>query len=166
MNNQHYKSILQIFIPSLKFIPFVIFLSSCNFNITDNPGPQISYSINTAKKHNTFINSYRVRGNTINKIAVKEIFLEKKYFLQKGFFKDFEIDCCESQLIIVFNENNKTSTLDGIPLTWNIVDFNQLNSKVMIKYLKGFNLPNVIDLILKPNVKNPDIIENIQLIKN
>lgn len=162
---QNCKCIVQTFFSSIKFIPFVIMLSSCNFNITDNPGHQISSSIMSAKKHKTLLGSYRVSSNTINKIPIKEIFIEKRYFLKKGFFEDFEINCCESQLIIVFNEDNKTTTLDGIPSSWNIVGFDQLNSTVMIKDLKGFVSPSIINIVLIPNVEKAEIIENIQLIR-
>ena len=165
MDIHYYTSITHAFILSLKLLLVGIFLASCNFNITDNPGPQISSSIKSSKKHNTFICAYRVNSNTINNIHVKEIFLEKKYFLHEGFFGNFEINCCESQLVIIFKEDNKTTTLNGVPMGWAIIGFNQLNSLAMVQYLKGFIFPNTINIILIPNVKSNHINENIKLFK-
>ena len=63
-----------------------LFLSSCNFNITDIPGPQISSTIETSKKHGTFICAYNLKGNKINGIRVESFFAEKKYWLGEGLF--------------------------------------------------------------------------------
>lgn len=126
---------------------------SCKFNITDNPGPQLSTSIESAKMHSTFICAYKIKGNMINNIPLESIFAEKKYSLGQGFFKGFETDCCETQLVIVFKENNKTASLNDVPTTWDIIGFSQPNSRIMVKYIKGIFLPDTVHIMVRPDVK-------------
>ena len=140
-------------------------LLSCNFNITDNPGPQISTSIASAKKHHTFIDSYKLNVNTINKIPIQSIFVEKKYFLPVGYLRSFDINCCESQMIIIFKEDNNTTSLNGVPLNWSIVGFDQPNSRIMVKPFNGIKWPDTVHISVKPNIQNDSITENLTLYK-
>ncbi len=66
----------------------MLMLSACDFNVTDSPGPQISSSIEIAKKNGTFLCEYKGKkpDSTSNKIPIEAIFLEKKYRREKGFF--------------------------------------------------------------------------------
>lgn len=144
---------------------FVGVLLSCNINITDNPGPQVSTSIESAKKRHTFIDSYKLNTNTINKIPIESIFVEKKYFLPTGFLKSFDINCCESQMVIVFKEDNNTTSLNDIPLNWSIVGFDQPNSRIMVKSIKGTKWPDIVHIFMKPYVQD-SITEDLTLYKS
>jgi len=158
-----------LFIRSLNKIYIVIsiaitmLLFSCNFNITDNPGPQISSTIESSKKHNTFICAYKIDSNNINGIPIESIFAEKKYWLSKGFFGKFNINCCESQLIITFKDDNNIITLDGIPQNWEIIDFKPIHSKMLIRDYKSNLFPDTIQLKIIPDVKNKQIFETLNL---
>ena len=68
-----------------------------------------------SKKHDTFICEYKLSGDKINGLKIESIFAEKKYWLGEGFWSRFDINCCESQLIIVFKDNNTMTTLNDIP---------------------------------------------------
>ena len=138
---------------------------SCNFNITDNPGPQISSTIESSKKHNTFISAYKIDSNNINGIPIKSIFAEKKYWLSKGFFGKFNINCCESQLIIKLIDDNTMITLNDIPQNWEVIDFRSLNSKMIIKSQKGIVFPDSITILIRPDVKNKNTLDSLTLYK-
>lgn len=140
-------------------------LFSCNFNITDNPGPQISSTIESSKKHNAFICAYKINSNNINGIPIKSIFAEKKYWLSEGFFGKFTINCCESQLIIVFKDDTNIITLDGIPQNWEIMDFIPIHSKTLVRDYKSNLFPDTIQLKIIPDVKNKQIFEILNLYK-
>ena len=40
----------------------IMLLCSCSFNITDDPGPQMSHTIRSAKLHDTFICAFTTYG--------------------------------------------------------------------------------------------------------
>ena len=142
-----------------------VLLTSCNFNITDIPGPQISSTIESSKKHDTFICEYKLAGDKINGLKVESIFAEKKYWLGEGFWNRFDINCCESQLIIVFKDDNTMTTLNDIPQNWEVVGFHLQNSRLMVKGYNGTLLPNKISLDIRPDVRNIHNLEKLTLIK-
>ena len=142
-----------------------VLLTSCNFNVTDIPGPQISSTIESSKKHGTFICEYKLSGDKINGLKVESIFAEKKYWLRKGFWSRFDINCCASQLIIVFKDDNTMTTLNDIPQNWEIIGFHLQNSRLMVTGYGGIILPNKISLEIRPDVKNIHNLEKLTLEK-
>jgi len=146
------------------FIVILLF-SSCNFNITDIPGPQISTNIKSAKSHGTFICAFTPNGKKLNGSEMKSIFAEKKYFLNEGFFGRFDIDCCESQLVIIYNGNDYVETLNDIPQNWEVVGFFPSYTGILMKSYKGSVFPDSIPIKIIPDVKKPDSIEMLTLYK-
>lgn len=138
---------------------------SCGLNLKENPGPKFSTSIESAKKNGTFMYSYRMNSRSINNIPVESIFVEKKYFLPKGLLSSYEIECCESQIVIVFAEDNKTASLNDIPINWSIAGFDQPTTRVMTLKIKGTEWPDTIRLIVMPDVKNDKMVESIPIYK-
>ncbi len=55
----------------------IAFMQSCNFNIDDIPGRQVSWSIKSAKKHDTFICAYRANGIQLTGLRYMK-FLQRK----------------------------------------------------------------------------------------
>jgi hypothetical protein len=129
------------------FALIALLFPSCNFNIDDNPGPQISSSVEDAKNHNTFICAYKVNRNRINGSLVNSIFAEKKYWLNEGFFGTFDINCCESQLIIVYDSSHNSTPLNDIPESWEAI-----HSDIIAKYYDGIVFPDTIHIMVKPDV--------------
>src|SRR6478609_4164326 len=76
-------------------------LTSCDFHVIKRTGPQYSRSVNQAKQNQTFICEYKLKDSVINGVKIKSIFAERKYSHDGGFFSKFEIDCCNSQLVLV-----------------------------------------------------------------
>lgn len=148
----------------LAFICCQIFLS-CNFNITDNPGPQVSSTIETSKRRGTFICAYTFSEKIINGLQVESFFAEKKYILSEGILGKFEINYYESQLIIRLKDDNTIITLNGIPQNWEISGFKSLNSKIIVKDYKGIYFPDSLAIIVIPDVRNDDIIKKVTLYK-
>jgi len=164
----HLKKVLTIFNSSRTsfFICLITFclISSCNFNITDNPGPQISSTIESSKKHGTFICAYKITGNKLNGFEVTSIFAEKSYLLTEGLFGHFDIDCCKSQLVIVL-KNDVIPTLNNEPINWKIIDFEIPHSSMAVKYYKSAVFPDKLDIQVIPSIKDTSNIENITLLK-
>ena len=148
----------------LAFTGCQIFLS-CNFNITDVPGPQVSSTIETSKRHDTFICAYTLSGNKINGLRVESFFAEKKYSLSEGLLGKFKIDCCESQLVISIEDDNTIITLIDTPQNWEIIGFKSLNSKIIVKDYKGISFPDSLAIVVRPDVRNEDIFEKLTLYK-
>ena len=140
-----------------RYITVGSIFSSCNFNITDNPGQQVSSSIESAKKPGTYICAYKVIGDQINGYPIQLIFAEKQYYLNEGIFGTFEINCCESQLVIFFKGENNTASLNGIPQNWDIIGFDQLHSQMMVKYFSEVNFPDTIQISVRPDVNKVDL---------
>ena len=141
-----------------------IFLS-CNYNITDIPGPQVSTTIQSSKRHGTFICAYTLSGNKINGLRVESFFAEKKYCLSEGLLGKFNIDCCESQLIISLKDDNTIITLNDIPQNWEIIGFKSRNSKMIVKEYKGIFFPDSLPIVVRPDVRNEDILKKLTLYK-
>jgi len=150
-------SFTNLFIASFALIATL--LSSCNFNIDDIPGPQTSSSIEDAKNHKTFICAYKVNGNRINGSLVNAIFAEKKYWLNEGFFGRFEINCCESQLIIVYDSSHNSTPLNDIPENWEAI-----HSDIIVKYYDGIIFPDTVHIMVKPDTAKA-IVNDIALYK-
>jgi hypothetical protein len=150
---------------NLALVLTVLFFSSCNFNLTDIPGPQISTTIRSSKKHGTFICSFRIKGNALNGVEIESIFAEKKYFLRKGFFGKSKINSSESQLVIVFKSDNKMITINDIPKNWDVVGFTLHNSKIIVNEYKGNIFKDSIQIKLIPNLKVPSSFEILTLYK-
>jgi hypothetical protein len=147
------------------FIVSFLIYSSCNFNITDKSGPQISSTIESSKNHNAFICAYDVNGHRINGLRIESIFAEKKYWLEDGYLGKFKINCCESQLIIKLLDDNTMITLNDIPQNWEAIDFRSLNSKMIVKFQKGIVFPDSITILIKTDVKNKNILDSLTLYK-
>ncbi|MEO6228563.1 MAG: hypothetical protein ABIP10_00480 [Ferruginibacter sp.] len=146
-------------------ITISLLLTSCRFNITDNPGPQISSNLESSKSHGAFLCEYKINGSRISGLKVKSIFAEKKYGLQTGFWGKFDINCCESQLVILFQDDNTMTTLNDNPENWEVVGFHLHDSKIIIKYYQGISLPDNIEIYIRSNVENKDSFEIITLNK-
>ena len=157
------------FIKNSKIISSVLVISqvffSCNFNVTNIPGPQVSSTIETSKRHGTFICAYFLNGNNINGLRVESFFAEKKYSLTEGIFGRFTIDCCESQLVIRLKDDNTIITLNDIPQNWEILGFKSQNSKIIVKNYKGISFPDSLSIIVRPDVKNKVVFEKLTLYK-
>jgi hypothetical protein len=148
----------------LAFLGCKIFFS-CNFNITDISGPQVSSTIESSKRHGTFICAYSLSGNKINGLRVESFFAENKYSLSEGLLGKFKIDCCESQLVIRLKDDNTIITLNDIPQNWEIIGFKSLNSKIIVKDYKGIFFPDSLAIVVKPDVRSEDIFEKLTLYK-
>lgn len=157
-NNSHWAPVLLI-------VGFFI-NSSCNFNITDKPGPQISSTIESSKNHGAFICAYDVNGNSINGLRIQSVFAEKKYWLEEGYLGEFKINCCESQLIIKLIDENTLITLNEVPQNWEVIGFRSLNSKMIVKSQKGIVLPDSITILIRPDVKNKNTLESVTFHKS
>ena len=134
------------------FLIFIATLESCNFNVENMPGSQISSSIKEAKQIGTFICAYRASQNIINGVNIESVFAEHQYVLGKGLFGNFTINCCESQLVIVSKDDLDYPTLDDVPQKWEIVGFEIINSRILEKDFKSINFPDRIVLEIRPDI--------------
>ena len=158
-------NIFRYIITILLLLTFSYFFYSCKFNITDNPGPQISTTIKTSKDCGSFICAYNIKGSNINGLRVESIFAEKKYSLGEGIFGKFSLDCCESQLIISFKDDNTMTTLNEVAQNWEILGFKLKNSKIITKDYKGILFPDSIQIVMVPDLSNKAGFENLTLYK-
>ena len=142
------------------YIILLNLLSSCNFNITDMPGPQISSTIESAKKHGSFICGFKVNENKINGSPVNSIFAEKKYWLSEGFWGHFEVNCCESQIVIVYDVSHNAVKGNDVPEYWKYI-----NNLVVTRYYKGTVFPDSITIKVIPDINKPDSFGNFTLYK-
>ncbi len=125
-------------------------LTACDFNINDNPGPQMSSSIKESQKHNTFICAYKLRGAAINGIKIQTVFAEKQFFREKGFFLKKVIICCESQLVIVSQTQPFSTQSSGYDTDWKILGFVNPSPEASLIYrdYKGTLFPDSIPIIV------------------
>jgi len=123
-------------------------LSACDFNVNDGPGPQMSSSVKESQKHSTFIGAYKVNGDAINGIRIETIFAEKKFWREKGFLLKKEINCCESQLVIVSATQPFSTQTSGYDTDWKILGFVNPSPSASIIYrdYKGVLLPDSIPI--------------------
>jgi len=135
-------------------------LSSCGFNVNNSPGPQMSMSIKEAQKHGTFICEYKIKGGVINGVGIKTIFAEKKFWRQKGLLLKKQINCCESQLVIVSSE---PFVADGVgsDINWKVVGFETQSSYIINKDYKSILLPDSIPITVVA-IKGKDTSQVIQ----
>ncbi len=149
---------------SIIFLIFAAALCSCNFNINDIPGRQVSWSIKSSRKHGAFICAFRVPGDTINGIKIYEIFGERKYELGSGIFGRFTINCCESQLVITSTDFNYV-TLNGVPQNWEMIGFDPVHSDILAKEYQTINFPDSLVIKIRPNVKDSNNVKAVTLYK-
>ena len=126
-------------------------LSSCDFNINDWPGPQMSSSVKESKLHGTFICEYKVNSNNINGTDISSIFAEEQFSRGENFLRTKEISCCESQLVIVCNDNEAFSTqTSGYDTDWKIIGFVNPSPGAFIiyRYYKGTLFPDSIPITI------------------
>lgn len=122
----------------------MVMLSACDFNVTNSPGPQISSSIEIAKKNGTFICEYNGQQlNSINhQIRIASVFLERRYRRKKDFFLTKDIDCCASQLVII-----SSHPLVNYGTGWKLTDFTrQPSSFCVVKEIAGISAPDSMQL--------------------
>lgn len=150
----------------LSILVFCQILISCNFNLTNIPGPQISSSIQSSINHKTFICSYLLNGSIINGVQIESIFAEKKYVLGEGIFGKFKIDCCQSQLVIKLKDDNTITTLNDVSENWEILGFMSNNSKILVKDFKGISFTDSLSIIIIPNVNNKVVFKKLTLYKS
>ncbi|MEO8885317.1 MAG: hypothetical protein ABI367_04580 [Mucilaginibacter sp.] len=107
----------------------------------------MSGTIKESKSHGTFICGYRIKGNKINNIPIKEIFAEHQFWREEGVFLKKDINCCQSQLVIV---SSKPFVLDGVgsDINWKIVGFETRGSYVITKDYKTILLPDSIPIVV------------------
>lgn len=118
---------------------------SCDFNINHMPGPQLSWSIDQAKKYKTFICEYKVPGNRINGQPIREIFAERKYSRDIGLLSAKEIDCCESQLLIM-SDSIVSGEGRGFEFEWTIKGFRAPHGYAAVANFKGTLFPNTFPI--------------------
>jgi len=145
---------------SIFIMLMILTASSCNFNMTDIPGPQVSSTIESSKSHDAFICAYKVNGNRINGSLVNSIFAEKKYWLNEGFFGRFDINCCESQLVIVYDSSHESVPFNDVPKNWQII-----HSDIIVKYYESVVFPDTIHMQVRLNVKDSSVVNDIALYK-
>lgn len=117
---------------------------ACDFNVTNSPGPQISSSIEIAKKNGTFICAYKAakQDSIIGRLQTGAVFLERRYRREKDFFLTKEINCCASQLVVISSQ-----PLMDYGTRWKLKDFTrQPSSFCVIKESAGVNAPDSIQL--------------------
>ncbi len=120
---------------------FITCFVSCDFDINDSPGAQMSVSVAEAKKHSTFLYSYRINGNILNGVDIATVFAEKQYWLDPKPFSKNKIDNLTSQLVIV-SKNLAVDYNKG----WKLRGFKSINSLIIYKYYKGTTLPDTIPI--------------------
>jgi hypothetical protein len=147
------------------YILFVIPpMSGCEFNITDKPGPQVSSTIEVSKKHKAYLCNYRIDGNKINGVLLNEIFVEKKYSLDKGFFSKFHVSDSLAQLVIV-SKGDFATQYTGYAIDWQLVGFKSKASSIIYRDI-GTNLPDSIPLkVVSIKGKNKNVIQELTLYK-
>jgi hypothetical protein len=81
---------------------FLSLLLSCEYNIHDYAGLQVSRDSNISKKHDAFICSY-AHPRSVKGLYIKEVFAEKQYSLKRVFYP---VNDTMSQVVIVFDMYN------------------------------------------------------------
>jgi hypothetical protein len=102
-------------------------------------------SVKEAQKHGTFICEYKIKGGVINGVEIKTVFAEKKFWRDKGLLLKKEINCCESQLVIV---SSKPFVMDGVGsgINWKVLGFETKSSYILSKDYKSTVLPDSISI--------------------
>ncbi len=140
-------------------------MSSCEFNFTDRPGPQRSSTIQDSKKHKAYLCTYRVQENKINGITLKEIFGEKEYYLDAGFFSRFHVSDSSAQLIIISKERF-SEQYSGYGEDWEIEGFKQKGSTRIYQDSLQPDLPDSISLkVVSLKDKDRKILQELTLYK-
>ncbi len=116
-------------------------LVSCDFDIDASPGAQMSVSAADAKKHGTFLYSYRANKNALYNAEIETVFAEKQYWLDPKPFSKNKIDNLTSQLVIVCKNDER-----DYDISWKISGFKSIHTLVIYKYYKGTTLPDTIPL--------------------
>ena len=139
---------------------------SCDFNINNRPGPQMSMSVKEAQSNGTFICEYGIVGNTINGIHINTIFAEKKFWRNEGVLLKKQINCCESQLIIV-SAQHFSNDGTGYDFDWNLQGFEGLGNYLIYKDFMSISLPDSIPItVVAINGKDSTrVIEKLTLYK-
>jgi hypothetical protein len=123
-------------------------ISSCDFNINDSPGPQMSFSVKEAKKHSTFICAYALQGNVINGIKINTIFAERQFWRDEGFLEKKTINCCESQLVIISDGCFSCDGVGPYDDSWNISGFSLKSSYAIYANFKGTIFPSKMPIVI------------------
>ena len=87
-------------------------------------------------------------------MKIESVFAEHKYSHDGGLFSKFDVDCCNSQLVVV---SNGCLASDGIgySVDWDISQFKIYSSNIIYRDYKGVNLPDSITLdVLSMHGKN------------
>ena len=152
------KNIFSIF-----FTLLVVLLTSCDFHVVKRTGPQYSWFVDQAKQKKTFICEYRLSDSTIKGVKIESVFAEHKYFHDGGFFSKFDIDCCNSQLVVV-SKDYLASYGTGYSVDWDIPQFEIYSSNIIYRDYKGTAVPDSI--LLKVIAKSDSrVIQSITLRK-
>jgi len=120
-------------------------LSSCDFNVNDSPGDQMSMSIKEAKRHGTFICEYKIKGGVINGVRIKTVFAERKFLREDGLLLRKRINCCESQLVIVSTQP-LSNEATGYDFDWKISGFESPGTFLIYKDYNGILFPDSIPI--------------------
>jgi hypothetical protein len=139
-------------------------LSSCDFNINDSPGRQYSLSVKESKQHRTFICEYKVKGNKINGHPINTIFAERKFWRNTGVLLTKEINCCESQLIVV-SEDIIQQGGEGFSYDWNISGFSSIGSYWAYADFRGVAFPDVLPITVINKTNNKNLSTRLYLVK-
>lgn len=122
-------------------------LASCDFNINDKPGPQMSFSIDESRSHGTFLAEYTTTDSLLNGFKINSVFIEKKFWRKDKLLRPKEINCCQSQLVIVCDDG-----LLDYGTIWVIKDFTGVWSSYSVyKDFEGISLPDSIPIEVLAN---------------
>ncbi|WCT13651.1 hypothetical protein [Mucilaginibacter jinjuensis] len=121
-------------------------------------------SVEESQGHETFICEYKVRGNSINSVGIKTVFAERKFWREDNIWLKKEINCCQSQLVIVSTQPFSTE-YTGYGISWKIQGFKAPGTYLVYKEYNGIVFPDSIPIFVV-KIKNKDtsqVIETLTL---
>jgi hypothetical protein len=139
------------------------FLTGCDFNINDGPGPKMSSSVDESQQHGTFICAYKLKLDTLQGIRIQTIFAERKFYREQGLWEKKVINCCESQLVMVSSTQPFSTQSAGYGVNWKIAGFITPSPFASIIYrdYKGVLFPDSIPIKIVA-IKGKDSTQIIQ----
>jgi hypothetical protein len=141
----------------------ILLLTSCDFHVNNRTGPQYSWSVAQSKDNRSFICEYRLNNSIINGVDIKNVVAEHAYSSDGGLFSKYDIDCCNSQIVIV-SKSYLASDGRGYSVDWDISGFKVYSSNIIYRELKGVNLPDSITLFVRSK-KNNSVLQTLTLHK-
>lgn len=128
---QSYKGLLNFLTVAICMV-----ISSCDFRIVEQVGPQHSSSVKTSNKFEVLHSTYQPVLNSLNKkekYRINEVFAEHQYRHDGGLFSGFEIIDNAFQIIVTDSLPNKTWSSDSS--SFSIEGFNPKNNFLRLNKL-------------------------------